>query len=315
MKKTILLIIDLALIPFTLIGAVYFLLIRKFLIGFFNSKAKYNLRVLRFIGIFPIRNHYYEPYFLKSAERRSLKLTGIELNEDIQLELLKKLNFGKELVEISENSNDILTYSFSIGPFLSGDAEILYSVIRHFKPLRVVEVGGGHSSKIIQHALKQNNLNTPITSKHTCIEPFEAPYLKSLNITLIRKIVTEVDVSFFSDLKANDILFIDSSHILRPDGDVLYLFLEVIPNLNPGVLIHIHDIFTPNDYLTSWRNDGVNFWNEQYLLEAFLTCNEKFEVFCAVNYLKNKHYDKLKEIAPMLSLERQPGSMWLKVKS
>ena len=315
MKKILLIFIDLALIPLTLLSGVYFLILRKFFIGFFNSKAKLNLKVLRLIGIFPIRNHYYEPYFLSSAEKRSLRLTGIDLNEVIQLELLKNLNYGKELIEISKNSNDILSYSFSVGPFLSGDAEILYSMIRHFKPLRVLEVGAGHSSKIIQHALEKNNHITPLSSKHICIEPFEAPYLNFLNITLIRKIVTDVDVSYFSDLKANDILFIDSSHILRPDGDVLYLFLEVIPKLNPGVLIHIHDIFTPNDYLISWRNDGVNFWNEQYLLEAFLTCNEKFEVICAVNYLKNNHYDKLKEKAPMLSKERQPGSMWLKVKS
>jgi len=314
-KKYFLFILDLVLTPLTIIASIYFFLLRKFVIGFFHSKAKINLRILRFIGVFPIRDHYYEPYFGRSEKVRALNLTGINLNEEFQLDLLKKLNFGNELVEISKNSQDIKTYSFTEGPFLSGDAEILYSIIRYYKPSSIVEVGGGHSSKIIQHAIERNNISTPISSKHICIEPFEAPYLKLLDLDLIRKIVTEVDVSFFSDLKANDILFIDSSHIIRQGGDVLYLFLEVIPKLNPGVLIHIHDIFTPNDYLLSWRNDGVNFWNEQYLFEAFLTCNNKFEIIYAVNYLKNNHYNKLKDAAPMLDKERQPGSMWLKVKN
>jgi hypothetical protein len=313
MKKTLLFVADVFLLPLTFLSAVYMLFLRKYLIGFFISRAKYNLKLLRKVGVFPLRDHYYEPWF-GSIKKRSLKLTGIDFNITGQLDLLDKLIYSSELLIKVNNSSDLLTYSFDEGPFRSGDAEVLYSIVRHFKPKRVVEIGGGHSSKIIQHALVINNDEQSFVADHTCIEPFEAPYLKNLDLTLIKKVVTDVESNVFEELNENDILFIDSSHIIRPDGDVLYQILEIMPLLRPGVIIHVHDIFTPNDYLDAWHNDGVNFWNEQYLLEAFLSCNEKFEIICAVNFLKHNYLSDLRKVALMIDEFREPGSMWIRVK-
>lgn len=313
MKKFLFILIDVFILPLTLFSALYFLVLRKYLIGFFSSRAKLNLSLLRNVGVFPIRKHYYEPWFGKIG-RREVKLAGVDFNLNFQISLLKQFAYSQELVHLSNTFKDIRTYNFNEGPFRSGDAEILYSIIRHFKPKRIVEVGGGHSSKIIQHALSANQLEQSTTTEHICIEPFEAPYLKLLKLTLIRKLVTDVDPKFFEELNENDILFIDSSHVIRPNGDVLYQILEIFPLLKPGVIIHVHDIFSPNDYLQSWHNDGVNFWNEQYLLEAFLTCNDKFEIICAVNFLKHECFSELKTVAPMLEESREPGSMWIRVK-
>jgi len=118
-------------------------------------------------------------------------------------------------------------------------------------------------------------------------------------------------VSFFSELQENDILFIDSSHVIRPQGDVLFEYLELLPTLNPGVIVHVHDIFSPRNYLSSWLQNEVRFWNEQYLLEAFMVHNDKWKIIGALNWLHHNHYERLKLIAPYLSLEREPGSFYI----
>jgi len=113
-------------------------------------------------------------------------------------------------------------------------------------------------------------------------------------------------------LESNDILFIDSSHIVRPQGDVLFEILQILPHLNPGVIIHFHDVFSPRDILEEWLMDGVVFWNEQYFLEAFLTMNNYFEIVCAVNFLKNNYYEELIPVAINLTPSREPGSFWIR---
>jgi hypothetical protein len=118
--------------------------------------------------------------------------------------------------------------------------------------------------------IHQNHRDDPgYTCEHICIEPYEAQWLEKLDVTTIREPVERLDKSLFRSLEKNDILFIDSSHMIRPQGDVLFEYLEILPILQSGVLIHIHDIFTPKDYLEEWLSQEVRFWNEQYLLEAF----------------------------------------------
>ena len=118
-------------------------------------------------------------------------------------------------------------------------------------------------------------------------------------------------MEFFSELEENDILFIDSSHIIRPQGDVLFEYLELIPILNKGVIVHVHDIFSPKNYLREWLEDEVRFWNEQYLLEAFLSHNNTWKIIGALNYLHHNHYEKLKSVAPFLTPDREPGSFYI----
>ena len=101
----------------------------------------------------------------------------------------------------------------------------------------------------------------------SCIEPYEMPWLEKTGVAVVRKKVEDVEPSFFSQLQENDVLFIDSSHIIRHQGDVLFEFLEVLPSLNKGVIVHVHEIFSPKNYLKQWLQDKIKFWNEQFLAE------------------------------------------------
>lgn len=112
--------------------------------------------------------------------------------------------------------------------------------------------------------------------------------------SLIEKKVEDVDLEFFSGLGSGDILFIDSSHTVKIGGDVNYLFLEVLPRLKPGVIVHVHDILLPFDYRRDWVMEQFRFWTEQYLLQAFLTFNSEFEVLMANSYLSYYHQRDLK---------------------
>jgi len=188
-------------------------------------------------------------------------------------------------------------------------------MIRHFKPGRIIEIGSSYSTLMAKEAIESNTReNSLYNCEQICIEPYEMPWLEKTGVQVIRKLVEDVDVSFFSSLQNNDILFIDSSHIIRPQGDVLYEFLQILPSLNPGVVIHIHDIFSPKDYTKKHIVDDVLFWNEQYLLEAFLSCNSDFAIIGALNYLKTHFPDKLNAKMPVLRNhpDHVPGSFWIK---
>lgn len=316
--KTFLLnILDLVFSPLTLISAIWLKFIRRRIVRFWDNDSMISKTIFLKIGIFPIIDHYYEPLFnpkrLKHSYGKDRQLNGIDFNLQEQLSLLKKFNYNTELKEIANMQASELTYSFSKGPFLSGDAEYLYNIIRLLKPKRIIEIGSGHSTLIVQHAIIKNlKENNTYQCEHVCIEPFENLWLEKLPVKVIRSLVEDVDENFFKQLNENDILFIDSSHIIRPQGDVLFEYLQILPILNKGVIVHIHDIFTPKDYLNEWITNGTLFWNEQYLLESFLSLNNSYNIIGALNYLKHNYYNELAEKCPMLTKDREPGSFWIK---
>jgi len=131
--------------------------------------------------------------------------------------------------------------------------------------------------------------------------------------TIVRSMVENVEPALFDTLERNDILFIDSSHIIRPGGDVLAEYLCILPALKLGVLVHVHDIFTPLDYPAYVRSEHVLLWNERYLLEAFLTLNTAFSVIGALNFLQKHHPNELSAVC----ISRRnwptfvPRSFWL----
>jgi len=303
---------DLLLAPIVYLVAYLLKAIRR--VGM--SKMPLCKRTLIHVGVFPIRNHYYEPLFDSRLLRHPLNqnrfLPGIEWNTDEQLHLLKSFNYNDELSNIPMMKVDNLTFYMNNGSFESGDAEFFYNLIRYKKPTRIIEIGGGNSTLMGIKAIKFNQQeNNKYNCKYICIEPYEAPWLEFTCVTVIRQKVEEVDKSIFTALKKDDILFIDSSHIIRPQGDVLLEYLELIPSLNTGVIVHIHDIFSPRDYPKKWVVDEVKFWNEQYLLEAFLTCNRDWKVIGALNYLHHNHYQDLKAKCPFLTQDMEPGSFYI----
>lgn len=269
-------------------------------------------------GLRVVRQHYYTPLVLEADLHRPLgearALPGLDLNAAGQLALLEQFRFAEELLALPEHPGPGI-FHFRNPAYGFGDAEILYDMIRHFRPRRLVEVGSGWSTRLAALALRTNAARDPgYACRHVCIEPFEQPWLEAFGVEVVRQRVELVDRALFESLQAGDILFIDSSHVVRPQGDVVTEFLEILPTLAPGVLVHVHDVFTPRDYPAEWVLQERRLWTEQYLMEAFLAHNRDFEVICAVNWLAHNHRDKLAEAAPWLVQHPglEPGAFWFR---
>lgn len=275
-------------------------------------------RVFGAFGVFPVRDHYYEPLFHPRHLRKPLNaeraLSGINFNVPEQLLLLDQFRHADELVNMRLETPAASGTAFCIeNPMFSrGDAEFLYQFIRHTKPKRVFEIGSGNSTKIAKAALKRNAAESGVAARHVCIEPYEMPWLEELGVELLRKRVEDCPLEFFDELEAGDLLFIDSSHIIRPQGDVLHEYLEIFPRLKPGVYIHIHDIFTPRDYPDRWIREKVLFWNEQYLLETILSNTTQYAVVAALNQLRHHHFNALHRVCPYLNADCEPGSFYVR---
>ncbi len=304
-------IMDPFLAPFTFLSAILFLVMRK--TGM--QRFKISRKILMKIGVFPIMDHFYEPMFNPKHLIHPLSedrlLPGIDLNVTEQLDLLSKFHFNNELSSFPLEKRSETEFYYHNDKFGPGDAEYYYNIIRTYKPEIIIEIGAGNSTLMAINAICANKRENPeYNCRHLCIEPYERPWLDRLEVPLIRERVEKVDKKLFSQLGQNDILYIDSSHVIRTQGDVLFESLEIFPNLKSGVLVHIHDIFTPKDY-PEW--DFVHFFNEQYLVEAFLTCNTEFKIIGALNYLQHHHLSELVAKCPVLKNEpdKVVGSFWI----
>lgn len=268
------------------------------------------------VGVFPICDHYYEPQFDYRPTHKPLSqdrpLPGIDWNIAEQVRLLATFSFSQELADIPKEKGNTLDFYMNNGGFESGDAEYWYQLIRSIRPRRIFEVGSGNSTLMAIKAIRRNSEQEPsYKCKHVCIEPYEMPWLEETGVSVIRKKIEDVELSLFSELEENDILFIDSSHIIKPQGDVLCEYLELLPTLNLGVIVHVHDIFSPKNYPKEWVEDMVRFWNEQYMLEAFLSDNRSWKIIGALNFLHHNYYEQLKSVAPFLTPDREPGSFYI----
>lgn len=314
--KLLYLLTELILILPILICSFFFKIYTKF-----GGARLKNLRaLLQTIGIYPIADHYYQPLFKHSKLRKSLRskryLPGIIFNLNEQINFLKKLNFSTEFVEelkFQQNNNN-LAFQFNNGSFESGDAEFLYQAIRYFKPNNLIEIGSGNSTKIAIMALTKNQNETNFKSNHICIEPYEMPWLEDTDVEVKRDLVENIKLNNFEKLGKNDFLFIDSSHIIRPQGDVLKIYLEILPILKSGVIVHIHDIFSPRDYLDQWVLEDIKLWNEQYILEALISNSDRYQIIASLNSLKYSNYYDLKKVCPFLTRDRDPGSIYIRIK-
>lgn len=275
-------------------------------------------RILLAVGVFPVSHHYYEPLFRPRDVRMPLDrprpLPGLDLNVEGQLVMLEQFHYNDELLEFPLHPSAPLEFSYLNLSFGAGDAEVLYSMIRHFRPRRIIEIGSGNSTLMAASAIRRNHAEgSGPACEHTCIEPYEMPWLEELGIKVIRRRVEDLGLEMFGELQANDVLFIDSSHVIRPQGDVLAEYLEILPTLKPGVIVHVHDIYTPRDYPGKRLLNEVRFWNEQYLLEAFLCLNREFQVLAALNFLRHDHPGRLLAKCPVLAKlpDQEPGSFWM----
>ena len=198
------------------------------------------------------------------------------------LKRLKSIKIGPADLRDSREEG---TYSFSNDYFTSPDAEVAYALIRLLHPKRIIEVGSGNSTHLFREAITDGELSTKLVS----VDPSPRREIESVADEVIRRRLEDVPPSELQDvLQPDDILFIDSSHEIRSGNDVLTLFLDVLPRLHSGVVIHVHDIFLPFEYPREWiiRNTlNVN-WSEQYLVQAMLQGSDQFEVLWPGHFLQ-----------------------------
>jgi len=278
-----------------------------------------NLKVMQHLllkmGMLPVVDHYYEPLIDYRKWPKETSKTSLTLDAEAQLNFIRPFSFQDELKTIPVDEERVNRFFHKNGSFETGDAELYYSIIRHAKPARILEVGSGFSTLIALEAVAATKTeNQNFSCELICIEPYEMDFLESVDVKLIRQVVEQVDISIFLSLRSGDILFIDSSHIIRPGGDVTYLILEILPKLAAGVLIHFHDIFIPKHYPVEWLKNEYRLWNEQYLLEAFLSGNNSFEIVCALNFLLQNNPNNVYSKFPLCAKEQQQGaaSFWIR---
>jgi Methyltransferase domain len=267
--------------------------------------------------------HFYEPVpdtRLLGPEiwEKPSDMIGVDLEPDRQLDLLHDLTrrFREEYDAIPLKATDRPHgYHIDNNSFESVDGEMLYCMIRHLRPRRMIEIGSGFSTLLAAQALLRNEEDGAPPCDYTACDPYAGPRIRQGVPGLTRLIaepVQSLPVSTFEPLAENDILFIDSSHVLRIGSDVQFEYLEVLPRLQPGVHVHIHDIFLPAEYPESWVRRKHIFWTEQYLLQAFLCYNRAFEVIWAGSFMHLNHPDELAASFRSYGPGRHPGSFWIR---
>jgi len=303
---------DLSIFLFCCFAAIIFKIYK--LLGVKNLRL--STKVIKKIGIFPLRDHYYEPQFkndhLRSINEKQRKIDKIFNHKYSDFGILKKLKYSKELINLklkikSNNSGFVMDNPF----FSAGDADFLYQFIRHTKPKRIIEVGSGYSTLIAYEAKLKNELEKQ-KCEMICIDPGKIEIISNLKIKRIKKKLEDCKIDIFKSLKKDDLLLIDSTHIIKPFGDVLRIYQEIIPDLNKNTNICIHDIFTPFSYPSDWMIDHNLFWNEQYLLETLLMDKTKYKIIAPLFFLKKRYFSLLKKICPYMSNKSGPSSFYLK---
>ena len=265
--------------------------------------------------------HFYSPLMdpttllptLQKSRRERLptEIQGIDWNLGAQQQLLQDLSHLNETLPFAAEKKSGLRYYFENGYYSYTDAIVLFFLMQHLKPKRIIEVGSGFSSALMldtRQILGRNAVDI------TFIEPYP-DRLHSLLLTddyqstqILQVPVQEVELDFFESLQANDWLFIDSSHVAKTNSDVNYLLLEVLPRLRQGVWVHFHDIFYPFEYPGDWIAKGYN-WNEVYFLRAFLTFNSSYKIRLFADFIHKCHPDFY---APFpLAYKNHGGALWL----
>jgi hypothetical protein len=240
-------------------------------------------------------------------------MPGVDWREEHQLRFVRETLGGQVALRFPEGpTGSSRDYHAANDQFSRGDAWALQAMLRHLRPARMIEVGCGWSS-LVTARVSRECLDGELD--FTCIDPYPRDFLRAgvEGITrLIEKPVQEVPLERFGTLAERDVLFIDSAHVVKTGGDVRFLYHEVLPRLQPGVAVHIHDIFLPRDYPVDWVLDGRG-WNEQYLLQSFLAFNDSFEVLLAMGWLFTEHQDVLAAAIPDFDPQRDgAGSLWLR---
>jgi predicted O-methyltransferase YrrM len=265
--------------------------------------------------------HFYSPlpdiqfvdrYTATLFNRQMKSVPGIEIQVEDQLDLVAKFSQYYEELPFQDDPCPGLRYYFRNTWFSYGDAIILYAMLRHCRPQRIIEVGSGFSSAVM---LDTDDLFFANGLALTFVEPYPERLLSLLShedkkrSEIIVERVQEVPLERLMALEAKDILFIDSSHVAKIGSDVVHLLTNVLPMLNKGVIVHFHDVFWPFEYPEEWVREG-RAWNENYMLKAFLQFNAAFKIRFFNSYLAIHHLDVVGQTLPLF-LKNTGGSLWM----
>jgi hypothetical protein len=239
-------------------------------------------------------------------------LGGVNLNEQGQIALFQQIKTNyNALPKYSDQKTPGLRYHYNNQSYDYGDSTFLHLMLRHINPNKIIEIGSGFSSSVM---LDTNELFWNNSKNITFIEPYPELLFSLLNEqdkknhTFVIEKLQNVNLNVFDELQPGDVLFIDSTHVSKLGSDVNFYLFEVLPRLKSGVYIHIHDIFYPFEYPKIWLDSGV-YWNELYMLKAFLQYNENFKIKLFPDFLFKKHPD-LFDDTPVI--KKNPGAqIWL----
>jgi hypothetical protein len=279
-------------------------------------------RLLRRAGYHLVRATYYSPIpdmaeISPAVWEEPAPMPAVDFDIDAQLAFIER-ELGPFLAELAAPTVAPGTAEgyYTHNEFFNAlDAEVLHAIVRVFRPARVMEVGSGYSTLVIAGAARRNERDgAPV--EHTVHDPFPSQKLDAIRdrIELHRQTATEIDAARFAELAAGDVLFIDTTHTVKPAGDVVRLLLELLPTLAAGVIVHIHDFFRPFEYPRVMLEQLGLYWQEHYLVQALLVGNERIEVLCANHALARMRNDRITALIPSLEPEMAPSSLWLRVR-
>ena len=246
-------------------------------------------------------------------EKNSIGRDGIELNTRRQLELLETFSSIGSGIKLNHDMVPECRYYYGNQLFRLSDALILGCFLKYLQPKNIIEVGSGFSSALMLD-FRESGLKTNLTF----IEPYPGNLRRLLRASdnqycrIIEEFVQDVPLKEFEKLNQNDILFIDSSHVIKIGSDLSTLFFTILPGLKPGVVIHIHDIIWPFEYRESMIREG-RIWNEIYLVRSFLQFNDSFEILYFSSYIEQEHRQSLIQSLPNYT-EYTGASLWLRKK-
>lgn len=265
--------------------------------------------------------HFYSPIpSLEDIQRDEARIfgsipsniSGVQLDEKEQLTILNEfVGYYKEM-PFKPQQHEGLRYYYENPAYSYSDAILLHCMIRYLNPKRIIEVGSGFSSCM---TLDTNELYFDGSIKTTFIEPYPDLLMSLIKeedrskITVIPTRLQDVDLCQFETLQANDILFIDSTHVSKINSDVNRVFFDILPRLSSGVYVHFHDIFFPFEYPKDWVFEG-RAWNEAYLLRAFLQYNSAFRIVLMNTFMEHFHEPFFQQNMP-LCLRNPGGSIWI----
>lgn len=296
-------------------------LLRSLGMGPLLHKAKINQWRFQADGLYVPPGHYYSPIFTSQnlpEEEKQLsrpiprQLPEIHLDEQGMLDRLKAMNFVGKPFQPPKQKDPAWRYWTANQSYETSDAFCLAGIGRVYQPKMIIEVGCGFSSALI-HDLNEREWGNQVDLSFVDPDPERMMRLlreeDKAKLKLTKSRLQDMDPEFFTTLQANDILFIDSTHVAKTGSDVLYLFFDLLPRLNRGVVIHIHDISWPFEYSREWIKEGRS-WNEAYFLRAFLMHNRAYEIVLCNSWLGHFHPHALNDAMP--GVPAGGGSLWMR---